>query len=87
MPDRSQSEKDLQCAEGVIGVKLGQESSIGNQVVDTTLADNLGSVGSGLLQAGVAGEVSMEDVDIATFAQLCRHLLLGCGLVADQTDD
>lgn len=29
----------------------------------------------------------MEDVDIGTVAQLCRHLLLGRSLVADQTDD
>jgi len=71
----------------VIGVELGRESSVGNQVVDATLANNLGSVRSGLLQAGVAGEVSMEDVDIGTVAQLCHHLLLGASLVADQTDD
>ena len=66
---------------------MGQESSIGNQVVDTTLANNLGSAGSGLLQAGVAGEVCMEDVDIGAAPQLCRRLLLGRSLVADQTDD
>lgn len=29
----------------------------------------------------------MEDVDIGTIAKLCRHLLLGRSLVADQTDD
>jgi len=78
---------DLQCADRVIGVEEGRESSIGNQVVDTTLANNLGSVGSGLLQASVADEICMEDVDIRTVAQLCRHLLLGRSLVADQTDD
>lgn len=46
------------------------------------LANNLGSVGSGFLQAGVASEVSMKDVDIGTVAQLCRHLLLSCILAA-----
>ena len=66
---------------------MGQESSIGNQVVDTTLANNLGRVGSGLLQASVAGEVCMEDVDIGTVAQFCRHLLLGASLVTGETDD
>ena len=29
----------------------------------------------------------MEDVDIGTVAQLCRHFLLGRSLVANQTDD
>ncbi len=29
----------------------------------------------------------MEDVDIGTFAQLCRYLLLGRSFVADQTDN
>jgi hypothetical protein len=40
-----------------------------------------------LLQAGIAGEICMEDVDVGTVAQLCRHFLLGRSLVADQTDD
>jgi hypothetical protein len=40
-----------------------------------------------LLQAGIFGEVCMEDVDIGTIAQLCCHLLLGRSLIADQTDD
>ena len=26
-------------------------------------------------------------MDIGTFAKLCCYLLLGCGFVADQTDD
>jgi hypothetical protein len=29
----------------------------------------------------------MDDMDIWTIAQLCRYLLLGASLVADQTDN
>ncbi len=66
---------------------MGRESSIGNQVIDPALSNNLGSVGCGLLEAGMIGEVCMEDVDVGALAQLGRHLLLGRSLVADQTDD
>lgn len=66
---------------------MGRESSVGNQIVDATLANNLGSVDSGLLQAGVADKVSMKDVNIGTIAQLCYHLLLGRSLVTNQPDD
>lgn len=85
--DRSLIKINLQCADGVIGVELGRERAIGNQVVDATVANNRGSLGSGLLQAGVVGKVSMKDVDIGTVAQLFGHLFLGASLVADQTDD
>lgn len=40
-----------------------------------------------MLQAGIVGEVSMDDVDVGTLAQLCCHLLFSGSLVADQTDD
>lgn len=86
-PNRSWRGVGLHHVDGVIGVEERRESPVGNQVVDTAVADNLGSVGRGLLQAGVVGQVSMEDVDIGTATHLCRHLLLGRSLVADQTDD
>jgi hypothetical protein len=40
-----------------------------------------------LLQAGVLGEVCVDDVDIETVAQLGRYLLLRSGFVANQTDN
>tara|TARA_R110002003_G_scaffold1926_6_gene23745 strand:+ start:892 stop:1137 length:246 start_codon:yes stop_codon:yes gene_type:complete len=79
----SQKGGDSQFSNGVKGVEVRQESPVADEVVDATFANNLGSVGSGMLQAGVAGEVAMEDVDIGTFAKLCRYLLLGRSLVAD----
>lgn len=66
---------------------MGHKSSVSNQVVDTTLADYLGSVNSSLLEAGVAGQVSIKDMDIGALSQLCCHLLLGRNLVTDQTND
>lgn len=35
----------------------------------------------------MAGEVGVEDVDVGRVAELGRHLVLGRGLVADQTDN
>jgi hypothetical protein len=86
-PNNVQREVDIQCANGIICIEEGQESSVGNEVVDATLANNLGSVDSGLLQAGVAGKVCVEDMDIGTVAQLRGYLFLGRSFVADQTDD
>ena len=40
-----------------------------------------------MLQAGIVGEISMDDVDVGTLAQLRCHLLFSGSLVADQTDD
>jgi hypothetical protein len=71
---RASEKVNLQGANGVVNVKEGEISCIGNQVVDATLANNLGSIGSGLLEACVTGEVAMENVDIGTGPQLCRHL-------------
>ena len=82
-----QREVDLQFTNGRISVELGGETCVGDKVVNATLANNLGSVGSGLLQAGIVGEVSMDDVDVGTLAQLCCHLLFSGSLVADNTDD
>lgn len=39
---------DLQCANGRIGVECRYQSSVGNQVVDATIADDFGSIGGGL---------------------------------------
>ena len=47
---------------------MGGESRVADKVVNATLANNLGSVGSGLLQAGIVGEVSMDDMDVGTLA-------------------
>ncbi len=66
---------------------MGGETCVADKVVNTSLANNFGSVGSGLLQGGIVGEVSMDDVDVGTLAQLCCHLLFSGRLVADQTDD
>lgn len=77
----------LQCANGRIGIKRRDQSSIGNQVIDATLANNLGSVDGGFFQGDTLGEVSVEYVEVGAVAQLGGHLLLGAGLVADQTDD
>lgn len=85
--DRNQREVGLQFTNREITVELGDETCVADKVVNATLAHNLGSVGSGLLQAGIVGEVSMEDVDVGTLAQLCCHLLFRGSLVADQTDD
>lgn len=65
---------------------MRHETGVSNQVVDTTVANDLGSLGGRLLQAGVIGEVSMEDVHIGAVAQLRSNLLLGRGLVTDKTD-
>ena len=59
---------DLQYADWVIGIEKGWEGSVGNQVVDSTLADDIGRVGSGLLQARVASEICMENMDIRAVA-------------------
>ena len=77
---------NLQCADGIESVKEGQKSSVGNQVVNTALANNLGSVGSSLLKAGMADEVCLEDVDIGTVSDLGSHLLVGRSFATDQTD-
>lgn len=66
---------------------MGGETCVADKVVNATVANNLGSVGSGLLQAGIVGEVSMEDVDVGTLAQLCCNLLFSGSSIADQTDD
>jgi hypothetical protein len=65
---------------------MRHETGVSNQVVDTTVANDLGSLGGRLLQAGVIGEVSMEDVYVGAVAQLRSNLLLGRGLVTDKTD-
>ena len=85
--DRNQREVDLQFTNREISVELTDITCVADKVVNAMLAHNLGSVGSGLLQAGIVGEVSIEDVDVGTLAQLCCHLLFGGSLVADQTDD
>lgn len=85
--DCHQRDGDLQFTNRGIRVELGGEGCVADQVVNATLAHNLGRVGSGLLQAGIVGEVCMEDVDIGPLAQLRCHLLFGGRLVADQTDD
>lgn len=58
----------LQCADVIILVKQGYQSSISQQVVDATIANNLGRVVRGLLQGGMLGEVCVENVDIGTVA-------------------
>jgi hypothetical protein len=78
---------NIQCADRSVGIKLGHETGIGNQVVDATVANDLGRLGGRLLQAGVVGEVSMEDVYIGAVAQLRGNLLLGRSLVTDKTND
>lgn len=78
---------DLQCSDGRISIKRGNQSPVGNQVIDAALADDLGSVDGGLLQGGALGQVSVEDVEVGAVAQLGGYLLLGAGLVANQTDD
>ena len=82
-----QREVDLQFTNRGISVELGGETCVADKVVNATLANNLGSLVRGLLQAVVVGEVSMEDVDVGTLAQFFRHLLFRGRLVADQTDD
>lgn len=77
----------LQCADGAVSVQVGDVRSIANQVVNTTVTDDAGRVGSGLLEAFVLGEVCVEDVDIGTFAQLLGYLLLRRIFVADKTDE
>lgn len=78
---------DLQSADIVIGVELGRETCVGNQDVDALVTHNLFSIGSGLLQAAVVGEVSMEDVNVGTVTQLRCYLLLSASLVADDAND
>lgn len=85
--NNSQREVDLHFTNRSISVELGGETCVGDKVVNTTLANDLGSVGSGLLQALIVGEISMEDVDVGTLAQLCCHLLFSGSDIADQTDD
>lgn len=77
----------VQCADSVVCIEGRHVTCVCNEVIDTAVPNDLSSVGSGLLQAGIAGEVSMEDMDIGPFAQFCRNLLLRPSLVADQADD
>ena len=78
---------DLQSADGIKCIYEGQVSAVGDQVVNTTVADYLGDLGGSLLQSCVASQVALDDVDIAAVAQLGCDFLLGLGLVAHQTDD
>ena len=47
---------------------MGGESRFVEKVLYSTVFNNLGSVGSGLLQAGIVDEVSMDDMDVGTLA-------------------
>ena len=77
---------DLQCANGSVVVQQGHKRSVSDQIVDASLSNDRGSVGSRLLETGVLGEVCMEDVNVGAVSQLGRDLFLGRHFVADQTN-
>lgn len=84
---RGQSQVDLQCANGPKSIQVGHQATVSYQVVNATITNDGGGVHGGLFQSGIFGEVPMEDMDIATVAQLCRHLLLDSDLVTNHAND
>jgi hypothetical protein len=78
---------DIQCADRSVSIKMRYNTAVSNQVVDTTFANDFGSHSGRLLQAGVLGEVSMEDVHVRAVAQLRKNLLFGRSLVTHKTDE
>lgn len=82
-----EKEDHLQSSNGIISVQTRHNRSIGDKVIDTSFADNLGSISRGLLEGGVLGEVALKNVNIGRTSQLLSHSLLRRSLVANQTDD
>ena len=67
-------------------VEQRQISSIGNQVINATLANDVGGFRSSFLQAGMTGEISMDDSNVVPTLKLFCYLLLGCSLVSNQAE-
>lgn len=78
---------DLQSTDGIKCIQERLVRAVGNEVVDTTITNQLGGLGSGVFQARIAGEVAMKNVNILTVVKLSRYLLLSFGSVAHKPYD
>ena len=71
----------------MICIKLTWKCPIGNQIINTSIPQNVGRVRSGLLQAHVASKISMEEEDIVSNTQFCLGFFLRGSFIANQSND